>query len=175
MRNINLLSKDLTPKKTFIKLSNTVKKVSIIGFSAIIIAIIALTISLIFISRRINQIEQNQQQLRTTITSLEQTEQKLVLIRDRIEKAQKIEESKVIFKEVDRFSQLYPLIPEGVLVKGTNFSSEDTQVSLLIDSSSTLTELFAKLLSSDIYNFVRIQNFSFKKDKGFTVSLSFKG
>ena len=81
---INLLPTDLSPKGPVIKLAKSLKNIAIAGFVVFIISLVSLIVFLLFISTNLSSSTARQEQLKTSIKSLEQTEQRLVMVKDRL-------------------------------------------------------------------------------------------
>ena len=174
MQAINLLPKDLIPKKSILKLSGTIKRISMIGYSLLLVTVVVGIGVVIMLSRQINLSKSRQEGLIAKITSYEQTEQQLVLIKDRLNKADKVLTTNSALPEIEVFSQLLQLFPGGVSLDQTGITSNGTQINLAVQSSSALVELFASLLSSKLYQSVELNSFSYDSLNGYRISLSLK-
>ncbi len=169
MPSINLLPSDLIPKKSVLKLSSTVKKISIIGYSALLITTLVLVGVFFVLSRQIDTTIENQNNLKSQISSMEQTEQRLVLIKDRLEKASDILGRASAKDEIEGFEKLVDILPENTFIGSVALEVSGTNITIRIPTSSTLVELFSKLISSGIYSEVVLKSFSFAEGKGYSL------
>jgi hypothetical protein len=174
MQAINLLPKDLTPKKSILKLSVAVRKTSLIGFSILLIGIIVSVGVIYMLTRQTNSSKLRQKELIDRIVSYEQTEHQLILIKDRLGKADLVLERNTAMTEIGNFDQLLLLFPEDVSIDQTTLSNEGTQINLQVGSSSSLVKLFASILSSRLYQSVRLNGFDYSYLTGYKVSLKMK-
>ena len=90
MANINLLPTELKPKGQILKASKLLKKVSLVALLVFIVFAVLVFGSLIFLSTSIKSSQSNQEDLKSKVKALEQTEQRLVLVKDRLKKIAKV-------------------------------------------------------------------------------------
>lgn len=174
MHGINLLPADLTPKKSILKLSSAAKKISIVGYSLVLISAVVFVGIFFMLSRQIQTSLSNQARLKSTISSLEQTEQRLILVKDRLEKVDKVLGSKSANQEIEFFDDLLSMFPEGVSLDEANLSAEGTKITLKMQKSSSLVEFLATLLSSGTYSHIELESFAYNSQTGYKVVLKFR-
>lgn len=169
---INLLPPDLTPKEGILKLSNALKKVSILGYAALSITILLLVGAFFILSRQIDESASTQKRLKDTVTSLKQTEQRLILVKDRLEKAGRVLGFKTGSDEIEGFEQLVLMFPEGVAISEVDLNTNSIKVNLLAQSSSSLAEFLARLLASGLYNRIVLTDLGFNQKAGYELVLN---
>lgn len=171
MVDINLLPSDLTPKKEIIKVSKKVKKVSIIGYSAIIVIALVFGGTYFFLFNQIRKTENKQSELKNTITSLEQTEQRLILVKDRLQKVDQVMSKPSANTEVDNLELLTSLFPEGFSITEAELSDKGSEVKFRIPSSKSLVEFLASLFSSGTYRNIVMMEFEYRVSSGYLLTL----
>lgn len=167
MPAFNLLPPDLTPKKEIIKISRAVKKISVLGYTALLITTVVLLGVFIMLSKRLDVSIKNQDELKSTITSLKNTEQKLVLIKDRINKAERVLGAGTSTDEIENYYQLLSIFPDQVYASGVKLSTDNTEISLTSVNSSSLAEFLSKLMASGIYEKIILRKFEFMQEIGY--------
>jgi len=171
MVDINLLPSDLTPKKAIIKVSKTVKKVSIIGYSAIIVLALIFGGAYILLFNQITKTERSQSDLKNTISSLEQTEQRLILVKDRLAKVDQVMKKPSANLEVDNLEILKSLFPEGFSISEAEITNKGNEMKFRVPSSKALVEFLANLFSSGTYRNIVMMEFEYRKSTGYLLTL----
>ncbi|MCH7641080.1 hypothetical protein IID22_02715 [Patescibacteria group bacterium] len=172
MATINLLPKDLTPKESFVKLASTLKRASIIGFIALIVLALALLGGFAVLSRQLTTSSDDQSSLKSKIVALETTEQRLVLLQDRLERIDHDLAIDTASDEIEQLEKLTDLLPEGVTLQEVNLSPTSSTVAISTANSKTLSQFLAILLGSNIYAKVTLNSLSFNYLSGYSASLT---
>lgn len=176
MSAINLLPKDLTPKEGVVKIASLIKRMTIIGFIALVISIVALVGGNFYIEDQIKMATMRQDNLKTEISALEQTEVRLVLVKDRLAKVDEIFSTNSAADEVVSFRSLLELFPEGVNLAQVQLNDSSTTLTISAQNSSSLSEFLAALLSSGIYSNVQLVFLEYSQIAGnYSVGLIFGG
>lgn len=173
MPAINLLPTDLSPKSSIARTSQTIKSVSIVALVIVVISTIGLIGYFAFISFQLNSSNAKQEQLKTNIRSLEQTEQSLVLTRDRIVNARKVLGKETTAEALEDLSSLFISLPPGIEIREAQVLSSKTELSLVAKSSSVLAQSLVLILASDYYKNIKLSSFAFNANVGYVLSLVF--
>lgn len=164
MADINLLPPDLTPNRKVVELANTVKKVSAVGYLVTIMLMAVGAGAFLILSQQLQTSRAKQEELKRQIYSLQQTEQRLILVKDRLAKVKGIWGKDSNTEEIETFQELIPLFPEGYEIRSVVFSEEQSQTAFVLPNSRAVVEFFAKIVSSGLYSKIQLQNFSLNKD-----------
>ena len=175
MPAINLLPKDLTPKEGVVKVADLIKKIVTIGFTALLISLIALAASYFYINGKIKEAQVRQDNIKIEISALEQTEVRLVLVKDRLQKSESILSVDTAKNEIVSLSSLLEILPSGTEVSHTILSQNETTLVVALDSSKTLSEFLARLVSSGIYSTIGITSLGYNQQTGYSLSLRLAG
>ncbi len=173
MPSINLLPKDLLPDPSILKLSKLLKSLVTIGLTLFVIVAALATAYFIFNSVSLKSSQQNQAKLETSIKSLQETEQGLFLVKDRLGKVKEVYGKPSVSKEVNGLSSILSTVPpeatltEAVLGKGT------TDTTFMVKNSTLLTQLMAGIITKTEYTRIDLLSFSFNPTLGYIVSLGF--
>lgn len=171
MAEINLLPTDLAAKSPIKKTADVLKKVAIGGFVLLFLFLIGSGAYLYFLNLQVRNSVANQEELKQSIESLEQTEQQLVIVRDRLDKAETVLGKESAAEELEDFEELAGLIPPTVAVTEADMVSGRSEVSLIAVSSSGLVQLMANLISLELYERIELTSFGFTPGSGYLVSL----
>lgn len=172
MGKINLLPKELTPKESFLKLASSLKKIVLIGFVTLIILTVALIGGFIVLSNQLNSAVESQKELKAKINAQKSTEQRLVLVKDRLGKIEHVLGTETATDEVESLEKLIAILPDGATLGETNMSPLSTSTKVFVDSSKTLVQFLAILLGSDIYSKVNLKSLTFSYISGYGLQLA---
>lgn len=173
MTVINLLLPELKPKEGILKISGVAKRISIIGFSVLVVSIIIMVIGVVVLGRQLDEIKSNQGRLKNIIQSLEETEVRLVLVKDRLSKISQINEIEDTEDEIDGLASLVQMFPEGVSLNKTKLRARNSKVEIRVQNTQVLTKLLADLLASGIYKSVKMESLDYNQQTGFNIVFEF--
>lgn len=168
MANVNLLPPDLGPKASVLRISVLLKKLVTVALFVFCFFSV-LTIGYIyFLNFQVKKSNLNQEALKTSIKSLEQTEQKLFLIKDRLAKIKNLLVLETTVKEVENANQI--LIDSGFGVELTGVEVFPGKVSLTgnVNSSVVLGDFMDKLLHNYSYKTLKLTAFSYNPKLGYS-------
>ena len=175
MAALNLLPKDLTPKQGVVKVAGFIKKIDMIGFS-VLIAILVILIGLyLYINSKVEESITKQENLKIQITALEQTEVRLVLVKDRLKKASVILSANTVKDEVIDLNSLTNILPEGTEIIKSNVTQDKTTLTITVVNSASLSKLLALLVSSGIYREVKLNSLNYNQLTGYSLTLELAG
>lgn len=170
---VNLLPKELRPKKYIVKISKVLTNVSLIALLVFIISAITVTSVYFVISDRLNSSQEKHEDLIIQIKALEETEQKIVLIKDRLEK---VSEMRLIMSATERVDILEDIlnISDGIAtVDGSTLTDNKASVLVSVDGSLNLTKFLSGLLISGGFKKIEMISFSFNKKVGYAMEFDF--
>ena len=172
MALINLLPQELSPKSPNARLAQSLRSVFIVGL--VIFFIVAAGVVFLVITRSIalNNLNTRIAVLKTNISAIEQTEERLVLVKDRLTKIQAILSSGSVYDDIVNIDNMSGL--------GTNTNLTDIKlvpkvanVSFSLNSPVELTRLMGIVVINQAYKTIALTQFSYNPLSGFLVGLSF--
>jgi len=102
------------------------------------------------LNRSLSGTKQRQESLKTSIKALEQTEQRLVLVKDRLDKAESVISLANTSEEELALQQILSLIPDGVVFLKSSLSTEAIEVEVRAQDSITLSRLLSVLVPGNM-------------------------
>jgi len=172
MPAINLLPTDLSPKSSIARVSQVIKNASIVGLVLVIVSAVGIIAFLTVNSFQIRNSNTQQDQLKAGIRSLEQTEQRLVLTKDRLKYAEEVLGKETSVGAIEDLSSLFFSLPEEVNIREAQISATKTELSLIARNSSALTQVLASLVATDYYEKIKLTSFAFNINSGYIVSVN---
>jgi Tfp pilus assembly protein PilN len=169
---INLLPTDLSPKSSIAKASQLIKNASIVGLVLVIVSAVGIIAFLTITSFQIRNSNTRQDQLKAGIESLERTEQRLVLTKDRLKYANEVLGKETAAGAIEDLSLLFSTLPEEVEIREAQIAATKTELSLISRSSSGLTKVLASLVATNYYEKIKLTSFAFNINSGYVISVS---
>jgi len=169
---LNLLPADLAPKESVIKLSNNLKKISVIGYSLFIIVGLASTAFFFYLSNEVSRVSSTTEQYKQSISSLEKTEQRLILVRDRVGKAKEVLKASPTEKRIDSLKSLSASFPDEITFANVEIFPDRLDLTILASNSQALKEGMAELTDSGLFKKVEMISFGLNPKSGYLVTLT---
>lgn len=167
---INLLPAELVPKGILTRVGNTLSSLVIAGFVVFFVFGLGEIALIIINSFQIGNLTNRQNQLRENIKSLEQTEQRLILVSDRVDKAKIIYEGESVGKAIDNLFKLILSFPGGVTLSAVETDSKKTSLSINSTDSTPLAQFMSGLVSGNFFENIRLSSFTFNPSTGYLVT-----
>lgn len=168
---INLLPSELVEKKGSYKLAESLKNVAIAGFAIFFAFLLGTTAYILILSAQVKSSDTRQVQLKQTISFLQESEQKMVLIKDRIGKAKTILAESTISTSIDNFGIINSTLPASAILTEAKINEKRTENFYMVSSSRGLVQLMSNLLASNLYSKITLKSFSFTPSSGYLVNL----
>ncbi len=173
MSEINLLPQEFKPGSTVIKLSTNIKKIALLGVVIFLISVISYFTSFLFLNQRISVSLSNQEKLKNQIKALEKTEQRLVLVKDRLDKISSINRNPRANDEVGRLNIVSALFPENTFVEEIELDEHNAAVAISSDNLDKVASYLASVISSGEYVKVNLDFLQFDPKNGYIIGLAF--
>jgi uncharacterized membrane protein len=171
MNSINLLPTAVEVKTVTVKAVTFFKRMSI---SIVIIFLFLGLAGLAYFfiaSRQLATIKIHEENLKTTLAALKETEQQYVLSKDRLAGIKEVRSKKAVEEELTKVQKLQTLLPASLTISEVEIREDGAKVSLVGVSSRDIVSFFASLLTSEIYEKIILKNFGFNPNSGFLISL----
>jgi hypothetical protein len=175
MPSINLLPKDLLPDPSVMKFSKLLRSLVTIGLALFVVVAVGLGAYFIVNSVTLQNSLKNQNTLKESIKALEETEQGLVLVKDRLQKVKNVYTKPSIIKEVEGLSSILSSIPDRVVLTEAVLGNGTIDTSFTVENSTILTQLMANIIINENYQRIDLLSFSFNPSMGYITSFSFVG
>lgn len=172
MSDINLLPVEDKPKEYIVSASKSLRRISYMSVSVLIIISIAALLANLYFSLQTKSLASKEDALKKQILVLQETEQKLVLIENRLSGIDKILKEKSTKDQLDKLQRVLDKNPTDVSLVKVELEPEQLIVSVGATDSKSVTS-FYRLLSEPSFNSVDVDSFEYSPG-GYEVSLSIK-
>jgi hypothetical protein len=168
MAQINLLPKDLAPKPSVVKASSAVKKLTTLGVILLIVSLVSSIGLFIVFSNQLRESTLRKAELEKNIKALQATEQRLVLIKDRLALINEVMGRESVADELTAISLLIGNLPEGVLIKQAKLEKSTTSTSFQAQDSLALAQMMSTVVALGQYKQVDLLSISYSPTAGFS-------
>ena len=173
MAGINLLPTEFLPSAGLLKTAKLLRSVLTVGFGIFVVALIGLVGFFAVNALSLRTSTARQEELKNSIKSFEQTEQGLVLVKDRLAKVKEVDGKENAQNEIDALSNLFGQVPPGVSLSEAVVSKEELDATFVVGDSSVLGQFMAGIIGTQGFTKIDLLSFSFNPNVGYLVSLGF--
>lgn len=171
MAEINLLPIDLSQSRYSVKLAAVIKKISILlGLFLVFVTLLGIIITPL-LSNEVNNSIKRQSALKQNIRSLEGTEQKLFLIKDRIEKIKSITSKVSLEDSLNSLNNFLTSLPANASIQSVKMDGTITSFSVLSKDSVGMASFLNSIVTKGLYKNLTLTGFVFTADKGYLITL----
>lgn len=167
---IDLLPIESKIKGSYIKAAKFAKTLGLILISIYLLGSIFVTGYILVLNSQIGSIENNIEKLKIDIRSLESSEQKIVLLKDRISKIKYIMTLKSANTGLDSIKDIIDKLDENSSVTELKIDTSRIEASFNLKSTSALYSFMNNLQSQQFTN-LKIDNFTFNPNTGYLISV----
>lgn len=171
--SINLLPKEKKPKGVVIKASKSLKKIVLVAIVVFLVAGSTVIGGLIFFSRRTEKAVSEKESIKTEIKNLSASEQKLVLLKDRIAKIQTIENLPNAKDEVDVLDLIRNDYTQGMYIKTVVLDTDVANVVIVSPDLAQMSRFLASVVSGSRFAKIKMLTFEFNTEEGYVAELDF--
>lgn len=175
-KKINFISSDMAVPAKSLKLVKVLNKLSIVGAVILVLSIIVAISGFIFFTISFKKVDASVASLKNDISSLEKSEQKLILVKDKLNKIAYIRSLPSADNDISEFQKLNEIISvsSDSAFTGVNIGSNKTELSLASKDSTSLSLVLDSI--SNLKNYVKItlSSLGYNPTSGFLSSLIFE-
>lgn len=169
---INLLPTEISPKGPVVRISNLLKNLATIFFAIFLIVGFGMGAYFILNVVTLRSVNTRSEALKTSIMTLEETEQGLVLVKDRLTKARTVLAEESAGEEVGALKAVGSALPTDVILSEAIASKDLLEVTFVATSSQGLSQIMAQIISQENFAKVELVSFSFNPNSGYIPSFA---
>lgn len=172
-KRINLIPTEMAVPARAVKLAKIINKFSIVATILLILASVILGSLFFYYSLERTKINNNTQSLISRISSLQVSEQKLVLAKDRLAKIKVVRDSKSVNNEILRYQEFSNIISNasGSAITEAVLTSKGTDASIILQNSTSLSEVLSPLSKLTNYKKIILSSLGFNPNTGFLANI----
>lgn len=169
---INLLPTEISPKGPVVRISNLLKNLATIFFAFFLIIGFGMGAYFILNVVTLRSVNTRSEALKTSIMTLEETEQGLVLVKDRLGKAKTVLAEESAVEEIGALQSVGSVLPADVSLSEAVASKDLLEVTFVAVSSQGLSQLMAQVISQENFDKIELVSFSFNPIAGYIPSFA---
>lgn len=172
-KKINLIPTGMAVPAQAVSLARTLEKVSVVAAFILVFLIVIVGAIYLFFSLEDKKVAQNVEKLKISVTNLSQSEQKLILAKDRLSKIEATRNSPSANIEVtnyEKFSKLVNGMQESK-VSEANITQKGTEITLISSSVASFTELIKPLYDFSTYKNIIVTSLGYNPSSGFMANI----
>lgn len=173
MPEINLLPIDLSQNSDAVQSNKTIKKI-IITLSGVFLLIVVIGMGIIVLfNNQLNDSLERQNSLKAEIQKLENVEQKLVLIKDRINKITTAQGEIDTSNALTTLNPVVTSLPQNVKLDTIEVSNDGSMLfTVFSDDSVGMATFLNSIVSSGVYKELSLNEFVFEPNNGYKITLT---
>ncbi|MBU0570417.1 hypothetical protein KKB40_06625 [Patescibacteria group bacterium] len=169
---INLLPQELRPKGVVLKVSGTLKKVARLSVVTLLISALILMGVFLVLSSQVSQTSDREENLRLQVKALEETEQRLFLLKDRLSKVERVMGADSAEEEIEIFKDILGMRLNGVEFEQADLEKDKVDITISVENADSLTNFFAELIGKGNFKKIELLSLQSKAESGYNVELS---
>lgn len=170
---VNLLPEDLAVKKGTAKIAKLFKSLTTISLVVSLVVGVGLLLFFLISYFQLKGLESNIADAEVQVRAQETTEQRVVLLKDRLTKIKQIQAIEDASKPIEDISSFLNTLPADTSLGEFDVDSDKIDASFRFASSSSLNEFFANLLTLDQFSRASLTSFGFNPASGYLVGVRF--
>ena len=170
-RKINLLPTNLAAPSDVLKVVDNIKRITVTVFIIFFLVAAGGAALLFFAFRNNSDLKNKNTELETNISNLQKTEQKLVLIRDRIEKVKTINANSDASTNVDKLNRVILSKPSDISLNSATIDVDKTKFSVISKSSNTMATFLKSVAAVPDFKKISLISFTFTPSVGYDITL----
>ena len=172
MININLLPEELAPNKKALNISKKIFKVMIVWLVILIVGAGSAFAYTLNLKSKINNSIDNQEQLKNSIKALQETEQRLILIKDRLDKINLILNEKNSWEDLGNVKNIIEENSIEVNYQSSSIDPGSVEIGVVTADSLTLKLFLNDLIERSSYEKISIDTLEFTRGKGYGINFN---
>lgn len=168
---INLLPAEYSVSGSLAKTLRLVRTLNVVFAGCFIVFLVGLVSYLVFASVQLKKLVGFEENLKAQITASQQSEQQLVLVKDRISKILLIKSMANASANINKIDGYVADLGQDALLTELDVDSRKTDLSVVVKTNSRLTSLIKSIAESQIFKTVVLSAFGYNPSSGYLVSV----
>lgn len=169
---VNLLPSDLTVPVTVNKLKKNLYNWSVVLGIVLLVGIASMTVFFFLRSSELKKTNADISTLKTQVSSLEKTEQQLVLVKDRLEKIKRVQDGPSVVSEVQGIREIYSNVTSlGGTIGEADIKPDSIELTLSVADRNALKSILDFVINNDLFVNINMSSMAFLPNYGYSTSL----
>ena len=173
--SLNLLPQELSIGRGLTQVIKVIRAINVVAIAVFAIFLVGAGIFYAVSSFELVSLTSQNNGLISQIKAEQATEQKLILLKDRIAKIKLAYSSDSLTKQIGLVAPLLSQLPPSASVTELNLDTNKISASILFKSAGDISSFFQNIYSSKTFGGVTLTSFGFNPTTGYLVSLNLSG
>ncbi|OGM13695.1 hypothetical protein A3A76_02625 [Candidatus Woesebacteria bacterium RIFCSPLOWO2_01_FULL_39_23] len=171
-RNINLLPLEFVPNKKLVRMGAALKKLAIISYIFFFLAAGSIAYALYRYDKHIKELRNNRNTLEAELDNLKKTETKIVYLKDRADKAQKVIDANTTRSSIVTFSEFDNHIPPGILISDMAFRGSRATFKVAAENSGSLSQMVQYVIGTTVFKAIILGDIKLGENGKYTTTIT---
>jgi hypothetical protein len=167
---INLLPKELGTKGKYAKAAAKIKQITIVSSLFVLVLGLIGGVYIFIINNQLQKLGNSSKQFEQKIRDLNQTEIRLLIVKDRLGKVKQIQSDLGVADEVPFINTLVSKLPSSVTLSEADIDKSSSEYSFVAASSLGLAQLLSLVVASSFEEIV-LEGINFNPSLGYLVTI----
>lgn len=172
---LNLVPEEQAVSSGFRKAAGIARTLTVVFTAVLLIFIIGIIFYLVLNNNKLKELVSETDSLKSKISSLEVSEQQIILLKDRIGKIQSLAQLPSAGRNLSSVSTILSQLPSEVGVTELSLDSKKIDLSLKFKSNYNLSQFMDFAKNSEVFKSVVMSSFGMSPSSGYLVSLDLSG
>lgn len=170
--NLNFLPEDRKVNDSTIRLAKILRSVTVFGLVIFVLAAGGMIAFAFYNANLIKNSKDEQDKLKSEVSTLQQTEQSFILLKDRITKIDKILAADPTGKKIENVQTISNSFPSGVEIRTLKVSSDDSvEISIFVPNSLVLSDVLKTVANKNFFSIVTLNTFTSIETGGYLLTV----
>lgn len=171
MQDINLLPTELKSSKEVLNTSRLLTRLAIAFGFVLAVSGLAGAGVLYYLSNQAELATSKRAELQNNVQSLESTEQKVVLMRDRVTKISEVLADRSKYDLISKYENLLLQMPPEAVLEEAELDTDISKLTIVVPTSLDLEQVLAIVESEGQYSRVKLDNLDYNPSSGYEIVL----
>lgn len=168
--NINLLPGATAEDAKTKKLHSLFNRVLTIGLTVFVVVSLIFSSVLLFFSLQLRNLEREKDDAEVAVKNLQDTEQKVFFIQDRLTKVKAITAADALKTEVAGFNEILNTLPEGAILREANVNLNSISTIVEVKDPGSLTTFLSQIVTKDFAR-INLKEFNYSPAGGYVLTM----
>jgi hypothetical protein len=169
---LNLLPPELSVSKSLGNLLKTVRALGVIGIAAFLVFAIGIGAYFIFSTYSLNTDNANLTKLKSQVAAQQQSEQQIVLLKDRVDKIATILKPANSLSNLTAVEPVLSVLSDTASINQMAINSTLVDISVTLQTNSDLSSYLKAFESSDAFEKLNLTSFNLSPKNGYSVEIN---
>ncbi len=172
---LNLIPQELLISKSLNGILKTLRALNVILSVAFLIFAVGVGAFFIISKYSLTSVEKTLDQLKTQVLAQQSSEQRLILLKDRLAKISMVHKLPSVLDSITKVNSVIADLSGASLISEMDIGSNKIDLSMTIESNDDLTRLMTNIKNTKLFKTIVLSSFGYSPLSGYVLGVSFTG